>query len=211
LHELDDLEVIAEAEKLRAEVLEKLIGWRQKAAIQALDQLPTSPASYLAQAQKLLDDHTTNVYIKLRFAGRRLLTAATLLVFTIVGLWFGVYRGWFRDPTGGSGPPVLNDPGLFGGVLLLGFFGAMLSLALGLSEDRQTRGRIYELTTAQIAVPVARLSIGGGAAVLAVAAVQATFVRGDLPWLYLAAIPAGFSERLVRRSVEALESATSSA
>ncbi len=33
-------------------------------------------------------------------------------------------------------------------------------------------------------------------------------VGGDAPWLYLAAIPAGFSERLVRKSVENLEVAT---
>ena len=52
----------------------------------------------------------------------------------------------------------------------------------------------------------ARLAIGAGAAVLTVATAQAAVVGGSQPWVYLTAIPAGFSERLIRRSVETLES-----
>lgn len=51
---------------------------------------------------------------------------------------------------------------------------------------------------------MARLAIGAGAAVLTVAAAQAAVTGGDQPWVILSAIPAGFSERLVRRSVETL-------
>ena len=91
---------------------------------------------------------------------------------------------------------------------MLGVFGAMLSLALDLSHSSATQSRIYDLTTTQIAAPVARISIGAGSAVLTVAAAQAALVGGDAPWLYLAAIPAGFSERIVRKSVENLEAAT---
>jgi 8-oxo-dGTP pyrophosphatase MutT (NUDIX family) len=213
LHEMTQAELASRAETLKAEVENKLKGWRKVAAGAALkraEQASVGPEE-VAIAQQMLDEENTNKYIKLKIAGRRLLIAAVLLALTIIGLWVATGLGWFAGiavESSSSATFVLHDGGLFGGVLLLGIFGAMLSLALDLSHSSATESRIYDLTTTQIAAPVARLSIGAGSAVLTVSAAQAALVGGGTPWLYLAAIPAGFSERLVRRSVENLESAT---
>ena len=205
LYELDDCELTLQVHTLRAEVETKLAGWRRTAALEAL----RAPAAWrlrsLVQAQEILDQHNNNVYLKLRFAGRRIVTAAVLLTATILLLWLATYLDAFSR-VAVAGPFVLHDPGLFAGVLLLGIFGAMLSLALDLSKTAPANSRIYDLATARVAIPVARLAIGAGAAVLTVATAQAAVVGGSQPWVYLTAIPAGFSERLIRRSVETLES-----
>ena len=211
LHEMSQAELASRAEMLRAEVDTKLHGWRKVAACAALDRAAqtSNEPDEVALAQQMLDEENTNKYIKLKIAGRRLLIAAVLLALTIIGLWVATALGWFAGiAVDSSSTFVLHDGGLFGGVLLLGIFGAMLSLALDLSHTSATESRIYDLTTTQIAAPLARLSIGAGSAVLTVSAAQAALVGGGTPWLYLAAIPAGFSERLVRKSVENLESAT---
>ena len=210
LRELEQVELDSRAAAVKAEVDTKLHTWRKEAASAALNRSGT--ASYrpdeVALAQQMLDEESTNKYIKLKIAGRRLLIAALLLTLTIGGLWSATALGWFGGIEVTSDSFVLHDAGLFGGVLLLGVFGAMLSLALDLSTSNATQSRIYDLATTQIAAPLARISIGAGSAVLTVAAAQAALVEGDAPWLYLAAIPAGFSERLVRKSVENLAAAS---
>jgi hypothetical protein len=210
LHELGQVELDSRATVVKAEVDGKLQGWRREAASAALARAgtPSSGPDEVGLAQQMLDEESTNKYVRLKIAGRRLLIAALLLAFTIIGLWVATVLGWFEGIEVDSSPFVLHDGGLFGGVLLLGVFGAMLSLALDLSNASAIQSRIYDLATTQIAAPVARISIGAGSAVLTVAAAQAALVGGDAPWLYLAAIPAGFSERIVRKSVENLESAT---
>jgi hypothetical protein len=194
---------------VEAEVDAKLHGWRKEAATGALADRTTTVEEVI-EAQRMLDETSTNTYVKLKMAGRRLLVAALLLALTILCLWLATAVGWFDSISVQTGTFVLHNGELFGGVLLLGIFGAMLSLALDLSRSGSiaTRSRIYDLATTQIAVPVARISIGAGSAVLTVAAAQVALVGGDAPWLYLAAIPAGFSERIVRKSVENLEAAT---
>ena len=210
LRELDQVELDSRAAVVKAEVDTKLHSWRKEAACAALNRSNT--ASYrpdeVSLAQQMLDEESTNKYVKLKIAGRRLLIAALLLTLTIAGLWSATALGWFGGIEVTSDSFVLHDAGLFGGVLLLGVFGAMLSLALDLSTSNATQSRIYDLATTQIAAPMARISIGAGSAVLTVAAAQAALVEGDAPWLYLAAIPAGFSERLVRKSVENLAAAS---
>ncbi len=210
LNELGPAALKDRAVVVKAEVDNKLAGWRREAASAVL--IGTDTTSYtvddVSLAQQMLDEESTNKYVKLKIAGRRLLIAALLLALTITGLWSATALGWFGGIEVNSTSFVLHDGGLFGGVLLLGVFGAMLSLALDLSHSTATQDRIYDLATTQIAAPLARLSIGAGSAVLTVAAAQAALVDGDAPWIYLAAIPAGFSERLVRKSVENLEVAT---
>lgn len=206
LYELDDAELKARARALRAEVESKLDGWRKFAALKALDSRHGWPPRELTAAQQIFDEHTTNVYVRLRLASHRIIFAAILLTFTILSLWLAVALGAFTD-----GPEVLRNGGAYGGVMLLGMFGAMLSLSLDSSKDAAARSRIYDFTLTRYAVPVARLAIGAGAAVLSVATVQSAITTGEpVPWVYLVAVPAGFSERLVRRSVETLASQASS-
>ena len=210
LNELDADALDSHVAVVRAEVDSKLEGWRKEAAAAALTPDGNTPYApeQVAVAQQMLDEESTNKYIKLKIAGRRLLVASLLLALTIIGLWVATGLGWFGGIDVDSSWFVLHDPGVFGGVLLLGVFGSMLSLAMDLSSSNATQNRIYDLMTTQIAAPLARISIGAGSAVLTVSAAQAAFVGGDQPWLYLAAIPAGFSERLVRRSVENLEASS---
>lgn len=163
----------------------------------------------LIEVQRLLDEQSNNVYLKLRLAGRRITVAALLLATTLIALGAATVAGAF-EAIEVSGPFVLHDGLLFVGVVLLGIFGSMLSLALDLARSAPLKSRIYELASAHIAIPVARLAIGAGSAVVTVAAAQTALVGGPQPWMYLTAIPAGFSERLVRRSVEALEQGSSS-
>jgi hypothetical protein len=87
----------------------------------------------------------------------------------------------------------------------------MLSLALDRDGASLANRRIYEVAGAHVAVPVARLSIGAASGVLVVAAVQSSLADVGQSWAILAAIPAGFSERLVRRSVESLDISASGA
>jgi 8-oxo-dGTP pyrophosphatase MutT (NUDIX family) len=209
LRELGAKDLATTAVVVEAEVGAKLHGWRKEAATGALSTRPCTVEEVI-EAQRMLDETSTNSYVKLKMAGRRLLVAALLLALTILCLWLATAAGWFDNISVQTGTFVLHNGELFGGVLLLGIFGAMLSLALDLSRSSSTatQSRIYDLATTQIAVPVARISIGAGSAVLTVAAAQVALVGGDAPWLYLAAIPAGFSERIVRKSVENLEAAT---
>ncbi|HYS37891.1 MAG TPA: hypothetical protein VEO01_19920, partial [Pseudonocardiaceae bacterium] len=65
--------------------------------------------------------------------------------------------------------------------------------------------RLYELTTARVALPLGRLAVGASAAVVVVAAVQLGVVDLGSPWSVLVAVPAGFSERALGRVVEGLE------
>lgn len=151
-----------------------------------------------------------NVYLKLRLGRTALPIAAGLLGAILVALAFAVGRGWF-DALGEPGAFVLTDFGLFRGAAVLGAFGAMLSLALDRDGASLANRRIYEVVGAHLAVPVARLSIGAASGVLVVAAVQSSLADLGQAWAILAAIPAGFSERLVRRSVESLDISASNA
>ena len=204
LYELDDSELAARAQVLRAEAESKLDGWRRTAALAALDRPASWPPRSLVAAQEVLDQQSTNLYVKLRLASHRIIAAAVLLTITIGLLWLATALGAFTGIEV-DGPFVLHDAGLFAGVLLLGMFGAMLSLSLDSSTGPSAKSRIYDFMTTRVAVPMARLAIGAGAAVLSVATVQAA-VGANEPWVFLAAIPAGVSERLVRRSVETIES-----
>ena len=137
LNELGQAELDNRAVVVTAEVDTKLAGWRRQAASAALTRTDTKK-SYsvddVALAQWMLDEESTSKYIRLKIAGRRLLIAALLLALTITGLWTATALGWFGGIEVNSTSFVLHDGGLFGGVLLLGKFGAMLSLALWTSR-----------------------------------------------------------------------------
>ena len=206
MYDLDDDELAVRHGTLWTEVEAELTGWSREAALHALSARGLWPPRSLLTAQELLNRHDSHVRHGLRVAGRRIATAAALLVATVLALWLATGLGAFAGvPV--NGPFVLHDGGLFAGVLLLGAFGALLSMALDHARPGGSR-RLVDGAVSQLAVPAARLALGAGAGVLAVAVAQAAVVGGGQPWMYLLAVPAGFSERLVRRWVEALEVAT---
>ena len=89
LHELGQTELDSRAVVVKAEVDAKLQGWRKDAASAALTRAGTTSygVAEVALAQQMLDEESTNKYIRLKIAGRRLLIGALLLALTIIGLW----------------------------------------------------------------------------------------------------------------------------
>ncbi len=206
LNELTPDQVESAVISRRFEVGAKLQGWRRRSAEELLsrkeEEQPISSAR-LIEASRLLDEQSSNMYLKLRL-GRAALPIAAVLLSVILGL-LAVAVLLDAFDLAGRQTFVLTDFGLFCGAAVLGAFGAMLSLALDRDNSSLISRRIYEVAVAHYAVPVARLAIGASSGVLVVAATQSTLAGSGQEWAILTAIPAGFSERLVRRSVEALD------
>jgi 8-oxo-dGTP pyrophosphatase MutT (NUDIX family) len=206
LNELSTEECSDKAVARRTEVDRKLRGWRLDAA-KALLGADASEVSAvrLGEATRLLNEESANTYLKLRLGGLGLKIAASLLTVILVLLGVAVGLDSFDGLVVDDEAFVLTDAGLFFGSVILGAFGAMLSLALDNRGTSLVSMRIYELATAQYVLPIARLAIGGASGVLLVAATQSALADQGQAWAILTAIPAGFSERLVRHSVESLE------
>jgi len=212
-------ELRTRAAALAEEATLKLTGWRLAAVKQQLPppaatagQTAATPtdartvaepdlAARLDAAQRVMDEHSTNVYLRLRFAGFRLVAGAALLIVLLLGLLVAVAAGAFAAA---QPPRVLRDGGLFLGVTALGMTGAALSFTLARGI---TARRLYELTTTRVALPLARLAVGAAAAVVVVAAVQLGVLDLGPPWSVLIAVPAGFSERFLGRVIEGLDAA----
>ena len=155
----------------------------------------------LIRAQLTLDENSQNAYLRLRLVGQRLLLATVLLVVLLVGLGAVVAAGGL-----GSGLPdvtVLHELGTYATIALLGMLGALLSFSLGTLRSEGS-DRIYELASGRYAGTLARILVGGAAAVVVAIAVQSGVVALNPEWLLILAVAAGFSERLVRRIVESL-------
>ena len=204
INDLTAEEIQSRAAARHSEVASKLTGWRRDAAMNLLTE-KTVTAPSLVEATRLLDEQSANVYLKLRLTRVAVPLAAGLLVLILALLVLAVQFGWFAGLRDTAEPFVLTDLGLLGGTMVLGAFGAMLSLALDRQSDAQARKRIWQLVSVQFTVPVARLAIGAASGVVVVAATQSSIAEAGQAWAVLTAIPAGFSERLVRRSVEALD------
>lgn len=211
-------EVESAAAALDRECSAKLGGWRGEAAAanlamvkQALETTTEEPdparapdAAYVAltRAQLTLDENTQNAYLRLRLVGQRLLLATVLLVALLVGLGAvvaadGLGQGRLADVT------VLHELGTYVTIALLGMLGALLSFSLGTLRSEGS-DRIYELVNGRYAGTLARILVGGAAAVVVAIAVQSGIVALNPEWLLILAVAAGFSERLVRRIVESL-------
>lgn len=209
IHGLSDHELLVRRQVLHREVSQKLTGWRLAAANDVLGTDSTAvTAEQLIAAQQLIDENSSNVYMKLRLSRTALFVAAWLVVTVLVLLTVAVWLGVFDDISDVDDDFVLADERLLIGVMLLGMLGAELSLALDRASAAIVGSRIYELVETQHALPVARLAIGAASGIVVVAATQATLDQNDT-WAILTAIPAGFSERAVRRSIEALDSRAS--
>ncbi|MDR7251238.1 8-oxo-dGTP pyrophosphatase MutT (NUDIX family) [Nocardioides sp. BE266] len=215
LLDLSDDEVQTVAASRRLEADKKLTGWRRQAVTDLLPKASAQPATTpttptvsresLIEAIRLMDEESANVYLKLRMGGVALPIAAGLLSVILALLIVAVWNGWFASLEGERADFVLTDRGLLGGAMVLGAFGSMLSITLDTNSASLVGRRIYELAFAHVAVPAARLAIGASSGVLVVAAAQSTLADAGQAWTILAAIPAGFSERLVRQTVETLD------
>jgi len=163
---------------------------------------PAGVRTSLIAVQRLLDDNSNNAYLRLRLVGQRLLLSTVLLFLLLVALGCLVTSRALNTPAFAR-VTVLQEPGTYTTVALLGVLGALLSFSIGAMATGAHR-RIYELASGRFAATVARLLVGATAAIVVAIAVQSGVVALNPDWLLLLAVAAGFSERLVKRIIESL-------
>jgi hypothetical protein len=126
-----------------------------------------------------------------------------MLIGLLLVMWIAASLNWLAPV---KPPLVLRDGGVFAGVAALGALGAAISFTLASAHSAPSR-RLYELTTARVALPLGRLAVGASAGIVVVAAVELGVLNLGQPWSVLIAVPAGFSERAVGRVAEGLDTA----
>jgi hypothetical protein len=208
----DDATLKVAADEIRRESTEKLgDGWRKNAITTAL---PTSgriaestPEADLRvrvkEAARLLDEHHDNVYKKIDILRRHVMAAGIALVI-FLGLVLAIAPE--TAPATDASPLIPDRPTVFA-TMILGALGAALSGVLApLSSDR--RERIPDASAQSYLVWV-RPFVGAAAAIVVVAVLRAGVggVTVNPDALPVAALAAGFSERLVGQSVAVATSA----
>ena len=199
----------ARARHIHREAIEKLTGWRKAVVLDLLGRnAPDAQlsAERVTSAAQILHEHQDNTYVKLRVVERQLnlLTAGAVVV---VAAWIGAAAAAPFTTTA----PFTDDAALLGSwsfvvaVVLFGIMGATLSGLLSTAQGAGSRRIPEQLLDAR--VTRARLAMGAMAAV----AVTTFLISGLLNLgtlngglLLAAAFAAGFSERLVKRAVEAI-------
>jgi hypothetical protein len=191
--------------RIHREANEKLSSWR-KAALQDLlnrdEKLdPEVSVERVASAAQILHEHQDNLYFKLTVVERQLVILI-LIAALIVTAWIVVAP--IAAPLAASEIP-LSSRNFMIAVVLFGIMGAALS---GLLSTAQGTGNLRipeQLLDAR--VTLARLAMGAMAAV----AVTTFLISGLLSigqlssgLMLAAAFASGFSERLIRRTVEAI-------
>ncbi len=215
LHTFDAEQLGAEADAARVEGEAKLTGWRRDAVTQLLGQrdddgviTPVAVAD-VVKARETIDEHADNVFRKLRFLRRAVLRTSILLALVLGLLGVVMALGWIPDGALPDNSP-LSSWRLLLVVMVLGALGALLSSAIELRDaDRK------------ISVPDLRINdtlmwmrpvVGAAGAVIVIVVLQsgldgAVTVTdvGILP----VAVAAGFTERLVTKTVNDAAAAVS--
>lgn len=193
------------AQTILQEATEKLKGWRKESVQNILSgedgklQEKLS-ADHVVRAAQILDDHFDNMYQKLEIQQQRLfyLVLATVVVFS---LWLIIAPFIFTLPEG-----IILDPRLFWvGVACLGSMGAVLS-AFSSASKGFSSSKIPD-ALADGLVTSSRIAIAAITATLAVFLLVSGVINlgaevTKMVWVF--AIAAGFSERLVVSSLENL-------
>ncbi len=187
--------------KNRLEVIGRLLGVNdltddvsQSVLQMEAEVFPTLAARAVA-CRRILDDHADNGYAKQAILARTIRVASLILIAILAVLV--VLVAWQA-----SGDGILKDWVSLVIVLTLGALGAVLSGATSaISGSGKTR--IPDLRVRRILM-LTRPLIGGASAVAVVVILESGITAVSLTesGLYATAIVAGFSERLVSRSVE---------
>jgi 8-oxo-dGTP diphosphatase len=199
-------QLAVQGERLLAEASEKLTNWRKIAVTGTLatpkDEAPT--VEQLIEAQAFLDEHLDNTYYKLRLSLQRLMVLPWLILAALAVLWLStVVHPVAVDAMKGAG--VLASGGRLFLVALMGMLGALLSLAV---TTRATSKRIPEELSKGNEVFL-RIMIGSASAVAVSIAIEAGLLgilNTNGPSLFLAAIAAGFTDRLLNGVLNGIES-----
>jgi hypothetical protein len=188
---------------MRAEVTNKLDDWRKVAALELLDgggQDTPPEIDALRRAQAQLDEHSANVFRRLDIYGSVLTFVLAGLTITLAGFCFAVYKQWLPELRGTRLGTVRSTTG----IMLLGALGSFLSVALTRVTNRKQKlpemiqGRLVDLLRPVIG------AASGVAMVLIIDSGLESAVQSEGSKIYVWALVAGFSERLLRRTLNSL-------
>ena len=197
------------AARIEAEASANLSDWRLLAVaalLQPRENGGPPPIADLLQSQRLLDEQTSNTYRQLDVYGRTLGFVLAALVVLLVAMYFVVDGSWLEFL---SETTLATSEGYLG-VVVLGALGAMLSVAL--TRLRASGHRLPEMFESRL-VDGLRPAIGAASAVALVLVVESgivTVISADGAQIYVWALVAGFSERLLRRTLHSLAQSVAS-
>lgn len=198
---------------LRAEA-QKLKPWRKKAVIDIVGEADTSPnasRSDLIQAAIARDDHYDNQGYKDQLMRSEILFLALVLAVELAAIIVLSARKLLVF----GERPLLPTLYWLVAVMVFGNLGATVSAMLRVSDATSSTARIPEMTAAY-RVTFMRIAMGGASAVLidlilrshvpgVFNATLKDFIQNiNAEGAYVIAFVAGFTERLVRRAVEAV-------
>ena len=206
----DDKDRAHAAAAIRAEIESKVRegSWRAKAIQETLtcggtaqgNVVPSSRA--LIEAQLILDEHAANVYRRLDVFAVLMGWVMAAMVVVLVVLVTGIELGWFAPLE-----HPFDDPASTLGVIVLGALGALVSTATSTiaGEGR----RLPEMVTGWVSA-LLRPVLGGASAVIVVLALvsglqDTVSTQGARVWIF--AVAAGFSERLLDRLIASADKA----
>lgn len=191
-------EVTAESDPSSCEDLRRRIGLAvTEPEPRPKDEEIADLVTRLKEARRILEDHQDNVYRKLRILRHHVRVAAALLLATLAITLVVLGQGW----TATNGPTLFSDWHSVVVVMVLGALGAALSgvlVPLSRDQDQQIPDVLSQSLLAWV-----RPLVGAGAAVIVVAILRSGIagLSIDDAAVPVAALAAGFSERLVGQSV----------
>ncbi|MEM9518974.1 MAG: hypothetical protein AAGA37_06630 [Actinomycetota bacterium] len=200
-------EAILRSQSIRSEVDAKLIGWRRNAAESALSLEDGHVEAGLVEAQRQLDERSNNVYRRLELQAKVLLFLVIGLTAAALALIVAIDREWLRF----SDDSALREPEGAAVTILLGAIGSLLSVAL--SRLSASELPLPDLLSGWLTV-LMRPLLGGLSAVVVVIFLESGIqeaLTAEGQSVYVFAVVAGFSERLLRRSLESVSSAVRTA
>jgi hypothetical protein len=225
LHLADLGSLVSAYHRLSAEGTDKLSGWRLEAFTRALGPEPVSevdldaPADAavlgaradlgrrLADARAILDEHFGNEAARARVVGRQLRVAAAGMSAMVASYVAMTALGWPAQLAGDGASVLLTSSAAVVVVALLGMLGAFVSIALTSLASRGAT-RVPQLEQAY-SISLVRPILGAASAVTAGLLVETglqSVVTVTDAGLVGVALAAGFTERLLRRTVASLAS-----
>ena len=197
-----DADRIVRAASVRAEADKKLSGWRSEAVSDLLRDPKGSPPTWEAirQAQFQIDESSSNLYRRLDLFASRIGYVVVILV-VLLALSVAVVESGSLPYLEGTS---LDSLGSLLGIMLLGAIGSILSVAL--TRVRGSGRPVPQLIESNF-VDVLRPVLGAASAVVLVLVLEAglqTTIDTSGSKVYVWAIVAGFSERLLRRTLESV-------
>jgi hypothetical protein len=195
----------AQGQRLLAEASEKLTNWRKVAVEKTLATSKEEPPTVeqLIEAQAYLDEHFDNLYYKMRISLQRLMVLPWLFLGVLAVLWLSTaLHPQPVDPDRGAG--VLTSQSRLFLVALMGMLCALLSLAI----TTRTAGKRVPEELSKGNEVFLRIMIGVVSAVAVSIGIEAGLLgilesRGSS--LFLVAIAAGFTDRLLNRVLNGIE------